>query len=155
MTPREVFIDALNRRPISGRVPTYEMVFFLTMEKFNKVHPEHRNYCQWDQMNPNEKQKHREDMADIYIATAEAYNHSAVFVHENPCKHDEIIRILETIRDRTGNKYFLMIHGDATFEIPDGTQLADFSYRMADDPESLRAEASIKTKKALRWAEKL
>jgi len=31
MTPREKFIAALERRPITGRVPHFELVFFLTM----------------------------------------------------------------------------------------------------------------------------
>jgi uroporphyrinogen decarboxylase len=50
LTPRERFIAALERRPVSGRVPHFELVFFLTMEAFGKVHPSHRNYHQWDQM---------------------------------------------------------------------------------------------------------
>jgi hypothetical protein len=52
MTPRERFIAALERRPLTGRVPHFELVFFLTMEAFGKVHPSHRNYAQWDQMDP-------------------------------------------------------------------------------------------------------
>jgi uroporphyrinogen decarboxylase len=43
-TPRERFIAALERRPISGRVPHFELVFYLTMEAFGKVHPLHRDY---------------------------------------------------------------------------------------------------------------
>ena len=45
MTPRERFIAALERRPITGRVPHFELVFFLTMEAFGRVHPSHRNYA--------------------------------------------------------------------------------------------------------------
>ena len=47
MTPRERFIAALERRPIPGRVPHFELVFFLTMEAFGKVHPSQRHYAQW------------------------------------------------------------------------------------------------------------
>ena len=46
MTPRERFIAALNRQPLTGRVPHFELVFFLTMEAFGKVHPSHRHYDQ-------------------------------------------------------------------------------------------------------------
>src|SRR5512133_3742244 len=102
MKPRERFIAALERRPITGRVPTFELVFFLTMEKFGKVHPTHRNYFQWDQMSAREKQAHRKDIAGLYIATAEAYRHDAIFVHPNPGTHEEIIRLLETIREMSG-----------------------------------------------------
>lgn len=50
MQPRECFIAALERRPLTGRVPHFELVFFLTMEALGKVHPEHRSYHQWLQM---------------------------------------------------------------------------------------------------------
>ena len=48
MTPRQRFIHALEGRPpLPGRVPTFELVFFLTMEAFGKVHPSHRQYSQF------------------------------------------------------------------------------------------------------------
>ena len=81
MTPRDRVIAALERRPLSGRVPHFELVFFLTMEAFGKVHPSHRSYGQWDQMQAKERQLHREDMADLYIATAERSEHGAIFLH--------------------------------------------------------------------------
>jgi uroporphyrinogen decarboxylase len=155
MLPRERFIAALERRPITGRVPTFELVFFLTMEKFGKVHPSHRSYHQWDQMSDKEKQAHRNDNADLYIATAETYGHGAIFVHPNPDSRDEIIRLLETIREKSGNKYFLMMHGDPTYGIPDGNHMYDFSYRMADDPDGVKAEAQANVDEALSWAEEL
>ena len=44
MTNREKFIRTLKCEKIGGQVPTFELVFFLTMEKFGKVHPSHRYY---------------------------------------------------------------------------------------------------------------
>ena len=58
MTGRERFIRALRREKIEGHVPTFELVFYLTMEKIGKVHPEHRNYAQWHQMSTKEKEAH-------------------------------------------------------------------------------------------------
>jgi len=141
MTPRERFIAALERRPLTGRVPHFELVFFLTMEAFGKVHPSHRSYHQWDQMRESERRLHREDMADLYIATAERYEHSAIFLHPNPGSEDEVRRLVDVVRRRSGDKYFLMMHGDATFSIPSGTQMQEFAGRLADDPDALKAEA--------------
>ena len=59
MTPRERFIAALNRQPLTGRVPHFELVFYLTMEAFGKVHPSQRSYGQWDQMSETERKLHR------------------------------------------------------------------------------------------------
>ena len=84
MTHRERFIKTLKCEPIGGQVPTFELVFFLTMEAFGKVHPSQRSYGQWNQMSQREKSLHINEMADIYIATARRYDHSAIFVHPNP-----------------------------------------------------------------------
>ena len=65
-------------------MPHFELVFFLTMEAFGKVHPSHRYYSQWDQMSESERRLHRSEMADIYLRTAETLEHDAIFMHPNP-----------------------------------------------------------------------
>ena len=152
MTPRERFIAALERRPLTGRVPHFELVFFLTMEAFGKVHPSHRSYHQWLQMEEKERALHRRDMADLYIAIAERFEHSAIFVHPNPNSIEETCRLIESIRDRSGDRFFLMRHGDATFELPNGAQLVEFAYRLADEPEKVHAEAQAAVDAALQRA---
>jgi uroporphyrinogen decarboxylase len=121
LTPRQRFINALEHRaPLPGRVPHFELVFFLTMEAFGKVHPSHRNYEQWDQMEERERQLHRLDMAGAFILPAEKYGHDAIFLHPNPGTADEVRRLIDIVREKTGDRYFLMMHGDATYSIPDG-----------------------------------
>jgi uroporphyrinogen decarboxylase len=154
LTPREQFIAALERKPPSGRVPHFELVFFLTMEAFGKVHPLHRNYGQWLQMKEGERDLHRRDMADLYLATAEWFEHSAIFLHPNPGSIEETLRLIELIREKSGDRYFLMLHGDATFSIPNGNDMEAFSYRLADEPEKLHEEAAAMVEQALRRAER-
>jgi uroporphyrinogen decarboxylase len=153
MTPRERFIAALERRPLKGLVPHFELVFFLTMEAFGKVHPSHRFYSQWDQMEEKEREMHRRDMAEIYIATAERFDHSAIFIHPNPDTVEETQRLINIIRERTGDRYYIMRHGDPTFSIPDGAGIARFAERMADEPEKLHEEAQQRVDSAIRKAE--
>jgi len=153
--PRDRFIAALERRPIVGRVPTFELVFFLTMEKFGRLHPSHRHYGQWDQMSRKEQDLHRDDIARLYIDTAEAYGHDAIFVHPNPYSKLEVKRLLTRIRELSGNKYFLMMHGDATFGIPDGDHMVDFTYRLVDEPEVVHREAATMVDQALAGAAEL
>ena len=156
MTPRERFIAALEREwPSPGRVPHFELVFFLTMEAFGKVHPSHRNYAQWGQMEEKERYLHRVDMADLYIATAERFEHDAIFLHPNPDTEEETAHLVNLIREKTGDRYFILRHGDATYSIPDGEHLAEFSYRLADEPEKVKAEAEARVRQALAWAERL
>lgn len=155
MQPRERFIAALERRPLTGRVPHFELVFFLTMEAFGKVHPSHRNYGQWMQMEEQERNLHRDEMADIFIRTAERFEQSAIFMHPNPNTVEEDIQIIDRIREQSGDRYFLMRHGDATFSIPDGTQMTDFVYRLYDEPEKVKAEAQLRVDLALERAQTL
>lgn len=155
MKPRERFMAALDRRPLEGRVPHFELVFFLTMEAFGKVHPSHRDYGQWIQMEEKERHLHRVDMAELYIATAERFEHSAIFIHQNPNTVEEIMWMVDLIRERSGDRFFLMIHGDATFSIPDGDEMVAFSYRLVDEPDKLKQEAQGRVQLALARAEQL
>lgn len=155
MTPRERFIAALERRPLTGRVPHFELVFFLTMEVFGRVHPSHRHYSQWNQMEEKERQLHREDMADLYIKTAETYEHSAIFLHPNPGSVEETCRLIDIIRERTGDKYFLMLAGDPTYGIPNGEKMLEFSCKLADDPDGMKTRAAENIARALERATKL
>jgi uroporphyrinogen decarboxylase len=63
--------------------------------------------------------------------------------------------LLDLIRESTGERYFLMKHGDATFSIPDGTQMAEFCFRLKDDPAALKDEAARQVDRALMEAERL
>lgn len=141
MTERERFIKALKREPLTGHVPTFELVFFLTMESLGKVHPSQRAFYQWDQMSAGEKKAQIDDEAELYIETARKYHHSAIFVHPNPGDFDNTVRLLESIREKSGDEYYLMMHGDPTFAIPDGNSMEEFTYRMFEEPDALKEQA--------------
>jgi len=156
MTPRERFIAALERRPLIGRVPHFELVFFLTMEAFGRVHPRHRHFGQWYQMEEKERRLHRDDIVDLFIAIAERYEHSAIFITANPSgEEEEAWRIIDVMRERSGDRFFLMLHGGGTFGIPNGDHMVEFACRLADEPEKLKAEAEEKVNRALEKAERL
>ncbi|MCL2513070.1 MAG: hypothetical protein FWF08_04130 [Oscillospiraceae bacterium] len=155
MTERERFIKTLKREPVPGRVPHFELVFFLTMESFGKIHPSQRKYGQWDQMSASEKKAHINDIADTHIMAAEKYHHSAIFIHANPGDHDNFVRLAEAIREKSGDKYFLLTDNDPTFSIPGGDNMTDFSVRMYEDPEGVKGEAGIRLVYCLNRAEKL
>ncbi len=151
MTGRERFIRTLKCEKIGGQVPTFELDFFLTMEAFGRLHISHRNYHQWKQMSRKEKTLHIKDIADLYIQVARRYGHSAIFIQPNiPIEPGDVSItqwILEEIRDRTGDEFFIMRHGDPTWAIPDGEHMMDFSIKMYEDPDSLNEES----KRRLDW----
>lgn len=155
MTERERFIKALKRDPIEGHCPTFELVFFLTLEAIGKIHPSQQRFDQWNQMSRIEQKLHIDYIADCHIEVAEKYHHSAIFVHPNPWGYENIVRLLETIREKSGDKYFLMIHGDPTFEIPNGENMMEFTERMYEDEDGLKDEAQKRLDNWLSLAEKL
>ena len=154
LTPRERFIAALERRSLQGRVPHFELVFYLTMEAFGKVHPTHRHFAQWDQMEEKERQLHRQDIADVYLMTAERYQHSAIFLHSPLPGDEEMMRLIELVREKTGNRYFLMIHGDATYSITDAAHMEEFALRLYEEPEAVKREAARMVDEQLARAER-
>ena len=157
MTPREKFIMALEGKQPPGRVPHFELVFYLTMEAFGRVHPTHRHFGQWGQMSERERDLHRRDIADLFVAIARKYEHSAIFFHGpggwGNQGDDEVRRVLDHIREMSGTDYFLMIHGDATYGIPDGDHMMEFSEKVADRPQDVKDDAARMVDRALAWAE--
>ena len=155
MTERERFIKALKREPIEEHCPTFELVFYLTLEAIGKIHPSQQRFDQWKQMSKTEQKLHMDYMADSYIEVAEKYHHSAIFVHPNPGDFENTLRLLDCIREKTADRYFLMMHGDCTFEIPNGNTMLAFSERMYEDEEGLKKEAQHRLEDKLRYAEKM
>lgn len=158
MTPREKFIKCLKREPITGHVPHFELVFFLTMESLGKVHPQHRCFDQWNQMSRKEQDLHIKDIAETYIGYAEKYDHSAIFVQsDNSTMHDfdRTMRILEEIRNKSGDKYFTMVHGDPTFAIPTGSDMVEFAADLYDEEDKMKALAQSRVEHYIAWAEKM
>jgi len=154
MTPRERFIAALERRPLTGRVPHFELVFFLTMEAFGRVHPAHRSYSQWDQMSRREQDLHLRDMADVYVLTARRYEHSAIFVHSPLANEADHFRLIDEIRRQSGDSFFLMMHGDATYSIPSGGDMTEFCVRLFEEPQAAKDQARRRVDEALARGER-
>jgi Uroporphyrinogen decarboxylase (URO-D) len=154
MTGRDKMMMALDGKTPPGRTPHFELVFFLTMEAFGRVHPSQRHYGQWQQMTETERQLHRRDIADLYIQTARKYEHSAIFFHApggwGDQHDDECMRTLEIIRELSGNEFLLMMHGDCTMGLPDGNHMEDLCVRLMEEPEKIKAEQAG----AVNWAVK-
>jgi uroporphyrinogen decarboxylase len=153
MTPKEKFIMALEGKKPQGRVPHFELAFFLTMEAFGRVHPLHRKFDQWGQMSESERKLHMKDIADVYVITAEKYEHSAIFMHSSDILDGQVsgmtLGVLEGIRQISGDKFFLMTHGDVTYGVPTGSTMMDVISELADNPQSVKDKAKKNVESAL------
>lgn len=142
LTPRERFIAALERRPIQGRVPHFELEFFLTMEAFGRVHPSQRSYNQWQQMSEAERELHRRDVADLYVQTCRRFELAGTIYHTPRGWKDEDIRLsLEHVRRLDGLEHVLGLHGDTTYGLPDGDHMMEFIVQLAEQPQEMKDNA--------------
>lgn len=155
MTNKERFIRTLKCENIGGQVPTFELVFYLTMESLGKVHPCHRAFDQWDQMSAKEQQLHINDIAQVHVDVAKKYGHSAIFLQGTPGGLEGFQRTLERIREISGDEYYIMSHGDPTWAIPDGDNMMDFSCMMYEEPEKLHERSKVLMDKVLEAAQTL
>ncbi len=136
---------ALEGKEPPGRVPHFELEFFLTMEAFRKVHPSHRQFNQWLQMSESEKELQRADIAELYIQVARRFEHSAIFFQCGDIwqekVNDETLRILDKLRVMSNDDYLIMIHGDRTWGLPEGNEMMDFIAKLSEKPQQLKDEA--------------
>jgi uroporphyrinogen decarboxylase len=155
MSPRLRFRAALERKPVAGHVPHFELAVFHTMEVLGRVHPWHRDYKLWPQMSDEEKQLHRLDMAQMMVAMAEHFNHYAIVLNCNPAGLDEELRMLDLVLDLAGDRYFVILPGDATMAIPSGGDVVGLITRMAEEAETLEVELAQQVDDQIARVEKL
>ncbi len=155
MTPRERFIAALERRPVAGRVPHFELVFYLTMEAFGKVHPGQRAYHQWKQMSETERQLHRNEIADTFIMTARRYEHNAIYLHPNPGDEEESLRMVDLVREKTGDEFFLMLGADSTYSIPSGSKMVEQATWFYEHLDEAKQQAHERAAQCLERTERI
>jgi uroporphyrinogen decarboxylase len=156
LTPREKFIAALERRPLSGLVPHFELEFFLTMEAFGRVHPSQRQYRQWKQMSETERALHRRDVADLHVAVARRFATSGMLFH--PCggwEEADLRGSLEHVRELSGLDYLLTLHGDATYGLPNGERMVEFVVDLAERPQEMKDRAQQRIDGAIARGERM
>ena len=106
-------------------------------------------------MSRNEQKLYIDYIADLYIEAARRYEHSCIFLQSISGADDEANQeCLRTIREKSGNEYALVMHGDSTYAVPNGDKMMDFSTRMFEDPDGLKQEAEGRLRRAVEWAKK-
>jgi uroporphyrinogen decarboxylase len=125
------------------------------MEALGRVHPSHRSYGQWKQMTSRERALHLRDIAEVFVGFARKYGHSAIHVNAGPGGTETKIRVLELIRELSGDEFALLVYCDPTFSIPNGGEMMAFSERLYEDAAGLKNEARLRTEATLRGTERI
>jgi uroporphyrinogen decarboxylase len=115
-TPKARAILALERRsPVPGRVPTFELEFQLGEELVGKDF--YRGAAVWEPATARERERMICHNAELYIEVAERLDY-AIMMIVGPHEAKDIAATANYIRERVGDRYLLICHGDATFAIP-------------------------------------
>lgn len=135
MTHKERAIKALNREQ-PDYVPTFELEYQLADKVFGKDF-----LTEGDLKGLLGKQKEKAiiENAEYMVYVYSQLGYSIIPIHYLSEKH--MIQTAKYINKMTNNGFLLTTHGDGTFAIPDGDGMLDFVYRIADDPDGVKAEA--------------
>lgn len=150
MTPKQRAITALNLGQ-PDQVPTFELEFQLEEEMFGKKFiPDDLTPEVMASMGSAEKEKRiyevAEYMAEVYTALEYAIipaygpGDKESFRKEGIVTEDMRI-FFRALKEMMGDKALLGHHGDGTFSIPDGENMLDMVYEIADYPEKAHEKA--------------
>jgi len=151
MTLRERAIAALEYR-IPDAIPTFELEFQLTPELMG----DGRDFIgswQLEGLSPLEREKKLYENAQLMVEVYSKLEYSIFNVAY--LNFEDVKTTVKFIRELSGDKFLLTHHGDGTFSIPDGNQMYDFAYRLADDPEGVHEQARRMADNAIEYNKRL
>jgi len=126
-------------------VPTMELVFHITQEVFG------RDWYWPPQLEAAagaERERMLRHNAALYVQIAERYDYSVIMMNKAAGAPD-LAALVRYIRELAGDQYLLMAHGDATYGIPNGEHLLDFTYWIYDHPDEAHEQAARQVDEAL------
>jgi len=135
MTPKERAVAALTLK-VPDRVPTFELEFQLEEEMFGK-----RFLRQKDLSGKTGEERERAIIqnAQYMVEVYEKLEYSIIPIHYLDWAGN--LETARQIRKICGERFMLTTHGDGTFAIPDGNEMYEFAYAIADDPKGMQEKA--------------
>jgi len=173
-TPAKRAITALTLGQ-PDEVPTFELEFQISEEIFGyPLDDECFQPSVWVNLTSLEREKAISRLADKYArvyGSGNAYDIGGAALSGDPEKdskpgldyciipvyapewwdpHSEITKSFrKRLREHFGDTRLFACHGDGTFAIPSGSDMYEFSYRIADEPEEVIAEAERMCQRAI------
>jgi len=143
MTPKQRAIEALELRQPKGLVPTFELEFQLTQELLG------RSYKRVpDNATKKEREQILRENAQLYVDVAKTLDYSIIMDTSSP-GNDGIIETAKYIRELSGDDYMIIVHGDATYSIPSGTNMVDTALAFFERPDDMKRRADQMVDNAL------
>lgn len=156
-------------------VPTFELEYQLSEEMFGyPLADERLGRSVIETLSEKELERAAYDLADKYarvFGSNTAYDIGGAALSGDPEKdgregldyaivplynpmwnhpdHPASVAFRRRLREHFGDTRLLACHGDGTFAIPNGSDMYEFAYRIADDPEGVLEEAERKAQRAI------
>ena len=149
MTPKERAVAALTLK-VPDMVPTFELELQLEEEMFGK-----KFLRQEDLISKTAKEREQLilENALYMVKVYEALEYSIIPIHY--LGFEECMETARQIRRICGENFMLTTHGDGTFSIPDGNEMYEFAYSIADDPDGMKEKAQKMADEAIERNKKL
>ena len=149
-TPREAAIAALTGQTPEGLVPTFELEFQLCEEMFGRPYYRAEKF---EGMTAAERERQLNELADDLCAMYEELDY-CIYMHTRE-PGDARIEMIRLMEQRVGQRYLHVCHGDATYSIPTGTNMVDFSVALVERPDEVKREADRRVDAALELGQRL
>lgn len=149
MTHRERAVMALTLQQ-PDYVPTFELEYQLAPKRFGKDFLTEEGLKGLSQ---KETEKALAENAEFMVKVYSELGYSILPLHYLSLEH--LIETAKRINKLTHDEFLLTAHGDGTFAIPDGDGMLDFVYRLADEPDVVKAEARKMADEAIERDKKL
>jgi len=153
MTPKQTGIHALERRPpLSGElVPTFELEFQLTQELLGK---EYHRGADWQNVSGPERTRMIRHNAALHVEVARRLDYSIIM--ETTAPDDETrLHMVQEMRELSGDDYLHICHGDATFAIPNGSNMVEAAYAFMEKPTEMKRQAEEMVDRAVDRGQRL
>jgi len=145
MTPKQRFITALELGQ-PDQVPTFELEFQLAPQLLGKDFPDESG---WKYLSEKELDTKINQIAELYVEIAKRLEYSAIMLVHPRCDVESKLKAAKKVKKLTHDKYFILIHIDGTYAIPDGDEYLNFSYKLFDDQEGMKSAADRKVNQAI------
>jgi len=160
MTHKERAIAALTLK-VPDRVPTFELGFQLEEEMFGKKFlSEELELKNLRKLGGKEKEIKLGMLAEYAVEVFDKLEYSIIPVntfgrlidwecYNAGTMNEEIFMLLKILRKTAGDNILIGIHGDGTFAIPNGDEMLEFVYEIADNPNGVKEKAQRMARAAI------
>lgn len=151
MTPKQKAIEALELRKPEGLVPTFELEFQLTQELLGK---EYHKGGVWEKATAKERDRMLHENAELYFDVARTLDYSIIMDTSSP-DNDAITKTAKYIRELARDDYMIIVHGDATYSIPSGSNMVDTALAFFERPDEMKQKADQRVDNAIECGKEL